>query len=492
MTSQTVDRTAVAPLAKATNSIPHSFLALILITSAQFLIVLDYSIVTVALPSIVRELGITIAQVQWVVTAYGLTLAGFLLLSGRAGDSYGHKKLFLIGLLIFSLASFASGLAPSIGILILARAIQGIGGAIGSATGLSILVATFPEGPPRNRALGIFGAVMGSAFIMGMISGGLITTYLGWRWVFDVTVPIGLLAAGLAARFIITPARAPGAMRRPLDLPGALTVTAGTMLLVYALTNMQADRSVSIQTAEAFALSATILAAFLAIESRTAHPLLPLGFLRRRMVLTANLVALATLAGFVGMIFLLTVYLQQVLGYTPLEAGLAFAPSGLVFFTTSGFFAAKFVNRFGVRSALIFGESLSIAGYLTLTTVSAVGNYTASVLPATIVIALGLGLAFPAYSIAALMGAKRGEEGLASGLINTSRQMGGPIGVAVLATVATFLDPVTSGPQLYVGFVTGLDSAFFVAAALGAVAVGLSLSIRQRPKAPQPQTADAP
>lgn len=476
----------------AKSAAPHGLPVLILLTMAQFVIVLDYTIVTVALPSIIRELGVTISLVQWVVTAYGLTLAGFLLLSGRAGDAYGHKRLFIAGLVIFSLASLASGLAPTIGILIAARAIQGIGAAIGSATGLSILVALFPEGPERNRALGIFGGVMGSGFIMGMISGGIITTYLGWRWVFDVTVPIGLAAAAVSAKVIKMPAKAPSSGRKSLDFPGAVTVTAGLMLLVYALTNIQTDRAVSTQTVETLGISALSLAGFLVIEGRTTNPLLSLAFLRRRMVFTANLVALLTLASFVGMTFLLTVYMQQVLGYTPLDAGLAFAPGGLVFFATSGFLAAKFVNRSGVRATLAVGESLSLAGYLLLTQVSAAGNYLTVVLPSTMVIALGLGLAFPAYSIAALMGAKRGEEGLASGLINTSRQMGGPIGVAGLATVATLLDPVSTASQPFAGFVTGLDFAFAATAALAAVAVLLSYSIRSRERIVSTNAADVP
>jgi EmrB/QacA subfamily drug resistance transporter len=463
-------------LAQTKSSAPHGLLILILLTMAQFLIVLDYTIVTVALPSMIRELGITITLAQWVVTAYGLTLAGFLLLSGRAGDAYGHKRLFIAGLVVFSLASLASGLAPSIGILIAARAVQGVGAAMGSATGLSILVATFPEGPQRNRALGIFGGVIGTGFVMGMISGGIITTYLGWRWVFDVTVPIGLAAAAVSAK-VIRPVRVTGS-GKSLDFPGAITVTGGLMLLVYALTGIQSERSVSVQTAGMLALSALILAGFVVIEGRTAKPLLPLGFLRRRLVFTANMVALLTLAAFVGEIFLLTIYLQQILDYSPLEAGLAFAPSGLVFFGTATFVAARFINRAGVRIALVIGEGLSLVGYLLATQVSAAGNYISVVLPSTVAVAFGLGLAFPAYSVAALMGAKRGEEGLASGLINTSRQIGGPIGVAALTTVATLLDPPGSGPQALAGVVTGLDFAFLAAGVFAAVAVLLSYSIK--------------
>jgi EmrB/QacA subfamily drug resistance transporter len=443
------------------------------------MIVLDYTIVTVALPSIVRELGVTLSLVQWVVTVYGLTLAGFLLLSGRAGDAYGHKRLFIAGLVVFSLASLASGLAPSIGLLIAARAVQGVGAAIGSATGLSILVATFPEGPERNKALGIFGAVMGTGFIIGMVAGGIITTYLGWRWVFDVTVPIGLVAAAVSARVVKMPA-SPGPRIGGLDLPGAATVTAGLMLLVYSLASIQTDRTVSAGTLGTLGLSALFFSGFAVIEARTPRPLLPLGFLRRRTVLTANLVALLTVSAFVGQTFLLTVYLQQVLGYSPLYAGLAFAPGGLIFYVVSAYLAARFINRSGVRTALILGEGLSVVGYLLVTQVSASGNYLSVVLPSTVISALGLGLAFPAYSIAALRGAQRGEEGLASGLINTSRQMGGPIGVASLLTVATLLDPAGSGSQPYAGLVAGMRYAFLAAAVLAVVAVLLSYSIRSR------------
>ncbi len=459
--------------------VPNGLLVLVLLTVAQFMIVLDYTIVTVALPSIVRELGVTLSLAQWVITVYGLTLAGFLLLAGRAGDAYGHKRLFISGLVVFSLASLASGLAPSIGLLIAARAVQGVGAAIGSATGLSILVATFPEGPERNRALGIFGAVMGTGFIIGMVAGGIITTYLGWRWVFDVTVPIGLVAAAISARVVKMPAP-PGKRNGGLDLPGAMTVTAGLMLLVYSLASIQTDRTISTGTLGTLGLSALLFSGFAFIEARTARPLLPLGFLRRRTILTANLVALLTVSAFVGETFLLTVYLQEVLGYSPLYAGLAFAPGGLVFFVVSAYLAVRFINRSGVRTALILGEGLSLTGYLLVTQVSASGNYLSVVLPSTVISALGLGLAFPAYSIAALKGAQRGEEGLASGLINTSRQMGGPIGVASLLTVATLLDPAGSGLQLYAGVVAGMRYAFLAAAILAVVAVLLSYSIRSQ------------
>ena len=437
---------------------------------------MDYTIVTVALPSIVGELGVTIGVVQWVVTAYGLTLAGFLLVSGRAGDIYGHKRLFIAGLVVFSLSSLASGFAPSIWVLILARGVQGIGAAIGTATGLSILLATFSEGAQRNRALGIFAALLGSAFVIGEVSGGLITTYLGWRWVFEAIVPIGLATAAASAKVI----RMPLVISRKanLDLPGAITVTTGAMLVVYALTEIQTGGAVSLQIIETIALSILVFAGFAGIESRVSNPLLPLGFLGRGTVLTANLVAFLTISAFGGEIFLVTVYLQQVLGFTPLQAGLAFAPSGLAFFATSGFLSAKLVNRSGVRAALIIGEGLTLGSYLLLTQVSVAGDYLTVVLPATIINSLGMGLAFPAFNIAAVVGAKRGEEGLASGVINMFRFLGVPFGVAFLVTVATSFDPPDARGQLLAGMVNGLGLAFLAAALLTVAAALLSYLIK--------------
>jgi EmrB/QacA subfamily drug resistance transporter len=488
---EVMNKAKTEDLAERQNS--SKFSALILLTMAQFLVVLDLSIVTIALPSIIKGLGTSVSLVQWVVSAYGLTLAGFLLLSGRLGDTYGHKRLFAAGLVIFSLASLASGLAPSIGLLIAARAVQGVGAAIGSATGLSILVAIFPEGPERNKALGIFGAVMGSGFIMGMISGGIITTFLGWRWVFGVTVPIGLAAAAFSARVIrVPPPPSDSSIKSRPDFLGAVTFTAGLMLLVYALTSIQTGGYVSLQTIELVLLSALIFGVFATIESGVRKPLLPLSFVRRRLVLTANSVALMTLAAFIGEIFLITIYLQQILGYTPLNAGLAFAPGGLVFFIVSGFLGAKFVNQFGVRKSLIVGEGVTLLGYLVMTLVSVSSNYLALVVGTTIAIGFGLGLAFPAYNIAALMGAKKGEAGLASGIINTSRMIGGPIGVAALVSITTLFDPVTrEGVALNAGLQIGLNYGFIGAVAFAIAAVVLSFLIKVKRIETEPETPDS-
>ncbi len=295
-------------------------LVLVLVILAQFMVMVDFTIVQVALPSIGREFGVSVNELQWIVTAYGLTLAGFLMLSGRMGDIYGHKRLFITGVLLFSLASLTGGLAPSEIVLIVARVVQGLGAAMASATGLSILVAAFPEGKERNRALGVFAAASGSGFAAGMILGGVITTTLGWRWVFDINVPIGLAVSFLSIKYISSTTRRTyeHTENRHLDIFGAVSVTAGLMLLVYSLNIAQNIGTGSLQTLELLLSSVIVLAAFLLIEYRSKAPLMPLGFLRRGSIFGANAVGLLQFAAFVGMIFILTNYLQQMLGYSAL------------------------------------------------------------------------------------------------------------------------------------------------------------------------------
>ena len=339
-------------------------LVLALVILAQFMVMIDFTIVQVALPSIGREFDVSVNGLQWIVTAYGLTLAGFLMLSGRMGDIYGHKRLFIIGVLVFSLASLAGGLAPSEIVLIVARVLQGLGAAMASATGLSILVAAFPEGKERNRALGVFAAASGSGFAAGMILGGVITTTLGWRWVFDINVPIGLVVSLLSIKYISSRRRT--YEHKHLDIFGAVSVTAGLMLLVYSLNIAQNIGIGSLQTLELLLSSVIVLAAFLLIEHRSKAPLMPLGFLRRSSIFGANAVGLLQFAAFVGMIFILTNYLQQILNYSALSAGLAFVPIGVVFLVVSGFLSARLVNRFGVKPILISGMTLQTIGYLLL------------------------------------------------------------------------------------------------------------------------------
>jgi len=459
---------------KAGSSSQRSII-LALVILAQVMIVVDYTIVQVALPSIGREFGVSVNGLQWIVTTYGLTLAGFLMLSGRVGDIYGHKKLFIIGILLFSLASLTGGLASSEIVLIFARVVQGLGAAMASATGLSILVAAFPEGKERNRALSVFAAATGSGFAAGMILGGVITATLGWRWVFDINVPIGVVVSLLSIKYISsTMGRAFENKQHHLDIFGAVSVTAGLMLLVYSLDSAQNSGIGSLQTLELLISSVTVLAAFLLIEYRSKAPLMPLGFLRRSSIFGANVVGLLQVAAFVAMIFILTNYLQQVRGYSALSAGVAFIPMGIVFLVISGFLSARLVNRFGVKPILISGMALQTVGYLFLSLISITESYFGGLLGPMLLIGLGTGLGFTAINIAALTGTRRGEEGLASGLINTSRQIGGPIGLAVLLTVANFETPTSTGHQLVqsaVAMVTGFGYAFLVATLLTGIGI---------------------
>jgi EmrB/QacA subfamily drug resistance transporter len=458
---------------------------LALITLAQLMVVVDFTIVQVALPSIGKEFGVSVNGLQWIVTAYGLTLAGFLMLSGRIGDIYGHKKLFIIGVVLFSLASLTGGLAPSETVLILARVLQGMGAAMASATGLSILVAAFPEGKGRNRALSIFAAASGSGFAAGMILGGIITASLGWRWVFDINVPIGAVVSALSIKYIstsITGRAFENKQRHHIDIFGAISVTAGLMLFVYSLSVAQNIGIGSLQTFELLLSSAIVLSAFLLIEYRSKTPLMPLGFLRRGSIFGANAVGMLQVAPFVGMVFILTNYLQQVRGYSAFSAGLAFLPMGIVFLVVSVFLSARFVNRFGVKAIILSGMALQTIGYVLLSPISITESYLGGLLEPMLLIASGTGLSFTAINIAALTGTRRGEEGLASGLINTSRQIGGPIGLAVLLTVANIETPYYSDHLLIqspAAMVSGFGYAFLAAALLTVIGIIFTVLLTQ-------------
>jgi EmrB/QacA subfamily drug resistance transporter len=459
-------------------------LVLALVILAQFTVVIDFTIVQVALPSIGRELSVSINGLQWIVTGYSLTWAGFLMLSGRMGDIYGHKTLFIIGVILFSLASLTGGLAHSEIVLIVARVLQGLGAAMSSATGLSILVATFPEGKERNRVLGFIAAASGSGFAAGMILGGVITTTFGWRWVFDINVPIGLVVSLLSIKYISSTTHRRACEHKHFDIIGAVSVTTGLMLLVYSLNVAQNIGIGSLLTLELLLSSGVVLAAFLLIEYRSKAPLVPLGFLRRGSIFGANAVGLLQVAASVGMIFILTNYFQQILGYSALYAGLAFVPIGVVFLVVSGFLSARLVNRFGVKPILISGMTLQTIGYLLLSRIAPTENYLGLLGP-ILLNGVGTGLGFSAINIAALTGTKRGEEGLASGLINTSRGIGGPIGLAILLTVANFETLGQTG-QLVVqsataaAIVTGFGYAFWAAALLTGIGIIFAALLKQQ------------
>jgi len=454
-------------------------LILALIITAGFLDVIDFSIVQVALPTIQTELVVSLSESQWIIGAYGLTLAGFLLLSGRAGDIYGQKKLFVFGIVLFTVASFTGGLAPSLLSLIISRAIQGIGAAISTATAFAILVTTFPEGKERNRALGIFVSVLSAGFAAGSISGGILTSAFGWRSVLFVNVPIGIVAAILSQKYL---ANNPGrAMDKHLDLPGALSVTSGLILLVYALTNAANAGFTSIQTVLPLGLGTLVLAGFVAIEYRSKSPLMPLAFLRRGTVFTANVLALILTSSAGGVIFLLTIYLQRVSGYSPLAAGLEFVPAALIFFFVGGWGSSWLVNRLGLRQVLVISMTLITLGSALLTQISITSGYF-GILPGMLLWSFGASIGFPALNIAALAGTKRGEEGLASGIIGTSQRIGFPLGLAILLTIATVTDPppIRAASQLgtLTGVVTGFQYAFLASTFISAIGLLIALRVK--------------
>jgi len=449
------------------------------VIAACFLDVVDFSVVQVALPTIQRDFLVSFASAQWVIGVYGLTMAGFLMVSGRAGDVYGQKRVFVLGIVGFAASSLTAGFAPSLIFLIASRAIQGIAAAMTTATALAILAATYPEGPKRNKAFGALVAVLSAGFAAGSLVGGVLTEAFGWRSVMFVNVPIGAVAALLAYRHI---AASPGrAAETRLDVPGAVTITAGLILLVYAFTNAANEGFFTLATALPLGLSAAVQTGFLAIERRSASPLMPLSFVRRRTVLEANVLSVLMTAS-AGGFLLLTFFLQGSLRYSALETGLAFLPPAAVFFFVGGWGASRLVNRVGMKKTLMIAAGLITLGSALLVPISVEAGYL-SILPGSVVWALGASIGFPALAIAGLAGTQPGEEGLASGLIQTSQRLGFPLGLAVLLSVATALDPGLG--------VAGFRYAFLGATALGTVGFALAVLLG-RTSAPRDADVGAP
>jgi len=473
--SQKNETGKIALIGQDSKSLVHARLVFALIIAAVFLDVVDFSIIQVALPSIRTQFLVSLADSQWIVGAYGITMAGFLLLSGRAGDIYGQKKLFISGIVLFTIASAVGGFAPSLLSLVISRAIQGIGAAISSVTAFAIFIELFPEGKERNRALGIFIAVLSAGFAAGSVAGGFLTVAFGWRSVMFINVPIGIVAAIMSQKFL--PHAAGRLVNGHLDLPGALTVTGGLLLLVYALTVAATDGISSLSTMLPLALSVLVLGAFVVIESRSKAPLMPLGYLRRGTVLTANVLSLILGATVAGLSFILTIYLQQILGYSASEAGAGFLPGAIIFFVVGGWGASRLVNRYGIRRVLVASAALIATGSAMLIGISPQGDYL-GILPGMILWALGASIGFPAINVAAIAGTKHGEEGLASGLITTSTRLGFPLGLAVLLTIAAATDPAPDAA----GVVTGFRYAIAAAALLGVLGVLVALRIKEPPK----------
>jgi EmrB/QacA subfamily drug resistance transporter len=414
---------------------PHLRATLLLACLAQFMVILDVSVVNVALPAIRSALRFSESDLQWVVNAYTVTFAGFLLLGGRAADLLGQRRVFVSGLVLFSLASLAGGFADTQGLLIAARAAQGLGGAIIAPASLSILTTTFEEGAARNRAVGIWGAMGGAGGAAGVLLGGVLTDLLSWRWILFINVPIGLAAAVLAHRYIAEGSRRERAAG--FDLAGAVSATLGLSVLVLGIVRTDTTGWGAPSTLGLIAGGLVLLALFVAIEGRIARsPLMPLRIYSSRTLSAANVVVLLVGAAVFAMWFFLSLYLQQVLGYSPLRAGLAFLPMTLCIVAGSTL-ASRVVTRVGPKPMLVAGMIFQTAGLIGFTRISAGGSYLGEVLVPSLLVAIGIGFAFVPVTIAAVAGVPSSEAGLASGLVNTSRLVGGALGLAVLAALAT-------------------------------------------------------
>ena len=411
----------------------NPWVVLVIICLAQFMVVLDATIVNVALPHIQTALHFSNTSLQWTINAYTLVFAGFLLLGGRAGDLLGRKRLFMIGLVIFTAASLLNGLSTSSGMLIGFRALQGFGAALISPAALSIISTTFAEGKERARALGVWAAIAigGSAF--GLVLGGWLTQSFSWKWIFFVNVPVGILAFLAALRLV--PESKDAHAHRSYDLGGAVTVTSGLMVLVYAIVTGHQHGWASGKTIGYFAVAAVLLAAFVFIEQRATEPLVRLSIFRVRSLLTANLAMFLAFSGMFAMFYFNTLYIQKVLGFGPLEAGLSFLPFTGGIMISAGV-ASGLAPRIGVRPVAAAGMLLSIAGMLLFARMPLGGSYATDVLPGMIISALGMGAIFMPLTLMATTGLKDEDQGLASGLFNTSQQVGGALGLAILTTIA--------------------------------------------------------
>ena len=460
------------------------WLALYVLCLGTLMIVLDTTIVNVALPSIRADLGFSETSLAWVVNAYLLTFGGFLLLGGRLGDLFGHRRLFLSGITLFTLASLACGLAQSQGVLVTARAVQGVGGAIASAVGLSVMMTLFTEPGDRAKAMGIFGFVASGGGSIGVLLGGVLTNSLDWHWIFLVNVPIGVAVVILSLRLL------PGGRAQPatgrLDVAGAVTVTSALMLAVYAIVNGNQAGWTSGQTLGLLAAAAAGLALFLGIESHVASPLMPLGLFRLRNVATANGVGVLWAAAMFAWFFLSALYLQLVLGYSPLKVGLAFLPANLIMGALSVGLSAKLVMRFGIKAPLTTGLLFAAVGLALLARAPVDGSFVTDVLPSMILLGIGAGIAFNPVLLAAMSDVAPEQAGLASGMVNTAFMMGGALGLAVLASLAasrtSSLRSAGDGPLA--ALVGGYHLAFVVGALFaGAAALAGAVLLRTRGQA---------
>jgi EmrB/QacA subfamily drug resistance transporter len=450
---------------------PNRWATLVVVCLAQFMVVLDATIVNVALPSIQRGLHFSNTDLQWVINSYTLMFGGFLLLGGRAADFFGRRRLFLAGVAVFSVASLINGLATSSGMLIAGRGLQGLGGALVSPAALSIITTTFAEGPDRNKALGVWSAIAAGGAAVGLVMGGVLTDLLSWQWCFFVNVPVGVFAILAALRWVPNTL----AEHRPssIDIAGALSVTSGLVVLVYAIVKAQQWGFGSARTLGLAAVAAALFTAFVVIERRSKAPLVRLGIFRKRTLTGANTVMTLVAAGMFSMFFFVTLYLQDILGYSPLKAGLSVVPVTVGIMVGAGV-AQQGIKRLGARIQTVIGIGTATIGMFLLTGLPAHGSYVSDLLPGLLFIAFGMGMTFVPITLMATTGVHGDDQGLASGLLNTAQQVGGALGLAVLSTVA-FNTAASHGGSRAAALVSGYTTAFTVGGILMATGALLTL-----------------
>ena len=444
---------------------PNRWKALTIVCAAFFMTILDVSIVNVALPSIGRSLHFSETNLQWVITAYAITFGGFLLLGGRAADLLGRRRVFYVGVMLFTFASFLCGLAWSEGVLIGARALQGLGAAIISPAALSIVTTTFEEGPERNKALGIWGAIGGSGAAVGVLAGGILTKYLGWEWIFFVNVPVGVDALALAPRFV---RESRSERTTSPDVAGAVTITAGLALLVYGVSEAPSHGWTSSWTISRLVVAGVLLIAFLVVEGRAKDPLMPFRIFRVRTVAGANVAGLLLGGVVFANFFLLTLYVQQVLGWSALRTGFTFVATAGTAVLWAGL-AQALVTRIGPKVVMAIGFVAMTGGMLWYAQVPVHASYVSDLLPGDLMVGFALPFTFIPVSIAALAGVEQHEAGLASGLINTAQQIGGAIGVAVTSSVLLTHSNhlLKTGEAFPAAFTSGTSWAFWVTVGIG-------------------------
>jgi EmrB/QacA subfamily drug resistance transporter len=448
---------------------------LAVVAVAQFMVILDATIVNVALPTIKLDVGFSEQSLSWVLNAYTLMFGGFLLLGGRAADRLGRRRLLMAGIAVFSGASLLCGVSQSEGTLLVARGLQGLGGAMVSPAALSIILTTFAEGPARNRALAVWGAIAGAGGALGLLLGGVIVQLLSWRWVFFVNVPIGAVVLVLAPR-IVPESRSQSASASGYDIEGAVAATLGTIALVFTLIKADSWGWTSGRTLAGFAIAAALIIAFVFIERRHRDPLVPLRIFSNRSLAASDATFLLVAAALFGMFFFCTLYLQQVLGFSALKTGVAYMPFSVTLIGSSAL-ASQLVDRFTPKPVLVTGLLVTTVGFVLLTRVTGHGDYASHVLPAMIVLGPGLGLSFVPITIAATNGVASADSGLASGLLNTTQQVGGSLGLAILSSVSTsrVTSALHSGSVLPAALTHGFKGAFTVAAVLCATGVVLAV-----------------